>query len=202
MPLFDYTCECGAGDVDVLVFGDPDMQPHSCSLCGKTMQRKGVYKLTTVGPVWANVEAYERALLTPQERASPEQGGLGLRITGPDDVRILEERMLQQHGLRPLDPSSAECVQSIERDLDLEAESRRVLREEAKHAPMEVAIEAAAQHIEKVEIKEESGWTDTEYTRWSNTYEAAERALESGSLPIGDPGAVGDAGQPDPAGSV
>ena len=201
MPLFDYVCFCGAKVFDHIVRDDAMAEAPTCKACTRRMQPNLVYMVRTVGPIWANTEQYERALLTPQERAHPDKGGLGLRITGPSDVAVLEARMLREHGLRPMDPASAEYRESLERDEDELADKRKIAATEQAHGGAEAAVKAVSDYELKVEVQEQTGWTAAEYARWSNTHDEAERALERGSLPVPDPGTGDDAGQPDDGGA-
>lgn len=178
MPLFSYTCDtCGKGVSDVLVLDEAKaLHDTPCITvgCSGKLRRADIYRTVHTGPVYSNVEALERQLLSPKMRAR------GMRITGPKDVEALHQDMYERHGLVPVDPESQLAKDIYESELDDARMLERLFEQELKHGTPEEALSVVHALDDKLDVQEASGLTDAQYVRWRNDYDAVAGQLEAG----------------------
>jgi len=163
MPLYDYRCTSGHVFERMRPWAE-DGDPHACAVCEVAVARRVILKAPRlVGPVFSDVEKFERALLTPQQRAA------GVRITSQKDIDRIERKL----GMSRVDPSSraSRAVMDDQRD---DASDRARAFAEGGHA-------AVMDHNVKTEMQGALGWSDTRYSQWKEMKDAADVRIASGA---------------------
>lgn len=133
----------------------------TCSRCGATMRRRGVYWNRVVGPVWDQLETYNNMLLTNKQRTN------GVELKTGKQIEAFE----QKHGLIRHDMASREYRQIREREMDDLADMQRVAAEGGQ--------QAAFDYVDETEIIEASGLSHFEYLRWKEATDDAESQLRN-----------------------
>lgn len=169
MPMFEYSCECGAKAEHLHRFSDTsDGCPPDAFYCpkcdGGLLKRHTVYRIQVLGPVFEHMESMNKALLTSKQRKA------GKELKTAKDI----ERYEQEHNLyRP------------------EAHTARIQLQEQAHdaACIELAakgggLDGALDYIDTTEIMEATGWDKSKTTRWKDTADAASRAIADGRVDV------------------
>jgi hypothetical protein len=157
MPLFDYTCP-NLHRFEMLIQTEEVPDVLDC-VCGEPATRGTVYRQAVVGPVWSNLEHFDSALLTPNDRQN------GARFKSGREI----ERFEQERGLCRQDPNGAvwrglmEEKQDEARDIDKVRESE--------------GASAAIEFTNRQEILDVTGWDRATYSHWKEQTNAAERAV-------------------------
>lgn len=148
MPIFDYICKC-CGSSDERLFLGSDVVPDSipCA-CGFTSIRSGVYSFNPVGPIWSDLEDYSKAIYGSSGMMR------GKEVKTYKDIKKFEE----ENSFVRTDTSSAKYRSSVD-DMKQESLEMNRIRGQDGH-------EAVADYIYKQEMKDATGWTNSEYNRW------------------------------------
>lgn len=166
MPLYDYTCTDGHQFEELV--NSRDTSPIACIAEGCTCiaNRSTVYSVTTIGPVFEHMEAYNSSLLSKAQRKA------GMELKSIKDIRNMEERL----GLRRVCPQSSHGKQLLEQQVDDHRDITRVGEKDGR--------EAAVDHVCKTELTRTTGWTDGQYSNWKSTHDAAVTAAKSGKVDL------------------
>lgn len=158
MPLYEFECPHGHRFEEVcgLLDGEP---PGSltCGRCGAVAPRRQVHIFRHVGPVFSDMDRYNEALLTPNQRRA------GVEFRSGREIAEWEEA----HGLHRLEGGTTAARLAREEQLEDSFELDR--------ASQEGGMEARADAILESTVKADTGWDDTTYHRWKDMSDAAER---------------------------
>lgn len=152
MPLFDYTCGTCGFEEEELVDDAAVVLPCACK---GSRRARTVARLHVVGPVFSGMEDFEKATLGVQQMKA------GVRFRGAKDI----EKWEHERGLERA--SAAEIARMHEFNHDESNTMKRVEREGGTQAVQDYAL--------RTEVQERTGWSDSQYTRWKEHTDAAER---------------------------
>jgi putative FmdB family regulatory protein len=149
MPIYDYVCAtCDSRREHLFLAGEPAPDTKDCEDCGlDEAHRSDVNRFRIVGPVFADMERYNSALLTPQQRRS------GMEFKSGKEI----ERYEASNGLRRLDPHSTEARTIRAENMD---EDRMYRDRSARDGE-----QAALDHMDKNDVQAATGWTDARYAK-------------------------------------
>ena len=108
MPLYDYKCTDGHEFEELVLQNSYGPVPCEVPHCNCIANRSTVYAVTTVGPVFDQLEEFNRTLLTPQQRAA------GIELKSKSQVEAYEE----MKGYRRVDPNALSTKVAISDCLD------------------------------------------------------------------------------------
>jgi len=158
MPLYDYVChECDAHSEE-LVYDLPAKKTMPCD-CGHNMRKVSVHRFRHIGPVFEDLMAAEERLLGVKGLKA------GKRLRGKKDI----ERWERENGLTA-------CTQQEARI------SREYALEEAHEQDTIVRSQGADAYHKKKDkdsIKDVTGWTESQYTRWKGATDVEEKRLSN-----------------------
>lgn len=166
MPLYDYTCTDGHRFEELV--NSRDTSPISCIVEGCTCiaNRSTVYSVTTIGPVFEHMEAYNSSLLSSAQRKA------GVELRSAKDIRNMEEKL----GLRRVCPQSTQGKRLLEQQVADHHDISQVKKREG--------VEASVDHVYKTEMTKTTGWTNGQYSNWKSTHDAAITAAKSGKVDL------------------
>jgi len=158
LPIFDFNCSECTFSFEEVYFPKEALDDHKlCPQCGGIAKRKKFGRFAIVGPIFEGMEKYESTLLSTAQRKA------GVRFTSGKDI----ERWERDRGFNRVDHSSADYRNYREAGIEEGREMDRVARTEG--------IEGAADLIEKKEIMDSTSMSSTQYSRWKELSDAAER---------------------------
>lgn len=172
MPLYDFACPVGHY-FEELVRGDaPDAL--EC-VCGRTAKRGRVYLVTPVGPRTTDLESFEQALLTEDQRAD------GASFSGKAAI----EKWESDRKLSRVDRGSQAYRQMMEyQHEEVAAEIHKANREDGPDAAFDV--------VGRRNVMDVTGWSKERYRVWKEANDAVESNVARGY----DPEAVAGGGRP------
>ena len=156
MPIFDYVCSgCGSSKEHLYLGSESIPDSIACS-CVSSSTRSGVYSFNPVGPIWSGLEDYSKAIYGTSGMMR------GQEVRTYKDIKKFEE----ENSFVRTDPNSVKYRSSVD-DMKQEAlELDRVAEQDGR--------EAVADHIYKQEMKDATGWTNTQYNRWKEISDACD----------------------------
>lgn len=148
MPIFDYTCSgCGKSEEKIYLGSENIPKTVGCD-CGDSAVRSDVNRFGIVGPIWSNLEDYSKAFYGSHGMRN------GKEVRSYKDVKKFEE----ENSYVRLDTGSVKYRSAMD-DMKQEAlETDRVMASGGH--------EAVADYIYKQEMKDATGWSDSEYHNW------------------------------------
>lgn len=171
MPISDYDCiPCGIRFEEIFLSGQTVPDEWPCPRCEQPAPRVMVARFSIVGPIFADMEKYEAALLKPVERAR------GIRFRSGKDI----ERWERERGLSRIDQNTARASEIRGDALDEVSTRNRIIKSDG--------ASGEADWIAKQEIMEAANMTDMQYVRWKELSDAAESSARNGNTPISDAG--------------
>ena len=166
MPLFNYKCADGHRFEELVRRRDTDVLACLAEGCKNLAHRETVYAVTTVGPVFEHMEAYNNSLLSKRQRKE------GMELRSIKDIRKMEEEL----GLRRVCPQSSHGKQLLESQMDDHRDITKITEQDGR--------EAGIDHVYKTEMTKHTGWTNGEYSNWKSTHDAAITAAKRGDVDL------------------
>lgn len=163
MPTYTYTCpECRCAKDEFFVNYKDSLDTMVC-FCGGTMGKDTVYTFKLVGPVFHDLMQIEETLLGKQALKA------GKRLRGKRDI----ERWERENGL-------VRCTAKEEREgheyyCDTRSEQSEILARAGQDGWFE--------HVNRGDIKDITGWSESQYLRWRNMNNAEQTRINSGTAP-------------------
>ena len=158
MPIYKYQCtSCDFID-EYIVDVDDQNNVQICDQCGGLANYYPFFKFRHVGPVFADLMEIEDRLLSPKQRKA------GMRIKDHRDVAKWES----QNKLTRC--TAQEVKESRERSLDLVQMQQETEKAEGK--------QGWAEKVDKMDIQETTGWSDTQYSRWKTMTDKAQKEAQ------------------------
>lgn len=158
MPIYKYQCtSCDFID-EYIVDVDDQNNVQICDQCGGLANYYPFFKFRHVGPVFADLMEIEDRLLSPKQRKA------GMRIKDHRDVSKWES----QNKLTRC--TAQEIKESRERSLEMVHMQQETERTEGKNG--------WAEKVDKMDIQETTGWSDTQYTRWKTMTDKAQKEAQ------------------------
>ena len=154
MPIYDYKCTDGH-IFEELVRGTPDTISCSVDGCTCLANRETVYAVVTIGPVSDGLEAFNKTLLSPKERA------MGMELKTKSQIENYE----RMKGYTRVDPDSVSTKAAISDCLDDHHDIMDIKKNDGQRA--------AADHVYKTEMQQELGWNNAKYTNWKRSNDIA-----------------------------
>lgn len=174
MPLHVFRCaSCGKATEELFFASEEIPDKYPCEGCGVPASRERVHRFRHVGPIFSDMERYERALLSRAQRED------GARFRGPADVAAAEAA----HGMQRVDTDSPAYRAYLDDARDEVATIDRVRREDG--------VQGAIDWVDRQEVCEEVGWDDSTYSKWRADTDAVDHAIESGAIAVPDAGSPG-----------
>lgn len=170
MPVYGYACQNCRMVAEELYF-DPDAAPDTAiCLCGGLMKRRNINRFRHVGPVFHDLMQIEHQLLGSQGLKA------GKRIRGKRDIENWE----RENGL--VRTTSQQQRINDEYAHEMVYQQGEIVQQEGKDGWFE--------HVNKSDIKNITGWSDSQYVRWRNLNNAEESRIGSDGSGSGkhDPG--------------
>tara|TARA_R110000765_G_scaffold348643_1_gene438764 strand:- start:2065 stop:2604 length:540 start_codon:yes stop_codon:yes gene_type:complete len=166
MPLYDYTCTDGHKFEELVQRDNANVISCIAEDCTCIANRSTVYAVTTIGPVFEHMEAYNNSLLSKKQRKA------GMELRSAKDIRMMEEEL----GMHRVDPGSPEGKQLLEKQMDDHRDITKVKEKDGKTA--------AVDHVYKTEITRDTGWTDGQYCNWKSGNDKATATAKSGGVDL------------------
>ena len=156
MPIFDYVCSgCNASKEQIYLGSESIPDTVDC-VCGGVSTRSNIHSFRHVGPVWSDLEDYSKAIYGTSGMMR------GKEVKTYKDIKKFED----EHCFVRTDTRSAKYRSSVD---DMKQESL-----ELNLVAKQGGREAAADHIYKQEMKDATGWTNTQYNRWKEISDACD----------------------------
>lgn len=168
MPVFDYECsKCNARFEEVFLCGETIEDVMPCLSCDSPCERVLIYAFHCNGLEDHQLESMEKALFTTKQRAAGHKlrqsdsselrkRGEELRFKTHSDLRRFED----SRGWRRLDPKASEYKNRMDELMDDDSDIKRIQTTDG--------ADAAADFINKSDIREKTGWSSSQYDRWRN----------------------------------
>jgi len=164
MPLYDYTCTDGHWFEELVKQNSYGPVPCERKDCNCIANRSTVYEVTTVGPVFDQIEEFNKTLLTPQQRAA------GIELKTKSQIEAYEK----MKGYKRVDPNALSTKVAISDCLDDHNDISKIKSRDGR--------EAAADYVYKTEMQQSTGWGDAKYTNWKRGHDAAVDAARDGRI--------------------
>jgi putative FmdB family regulatory protein len=165
VPAYEYRCGVCCRRTEEFFPVAERQESVGCPYCGGEAKRI-LSRFTISGPIHMGLDAINSQLLSTRDR----RNGREIRTKSQMEAR---EREL---GVRRM------TVSEYRETTEAETEDARAIRA----AGREGGREAALDYIDKIEVKDATGWTDAQYVNWKARTDAATSALDRGDVRIPD----------------